>query len=148
MTLLDVYAQAVACLSTTASAGELSSMLLQSRVCDDIGKCGADEQEDMGMGSGAGEANILERSLHSALKLQAKSSKHAEYSACRSYLPMLSYPCEWNHEIQSFVQLTNKELQSSDMCAMAVHTTEGDRYIMHVSLVFSCEPGSRNYEVS
>jgi hypothetical protein len=48
----------------------------------------------------------------------------------------LNTPCGWNHEIQSFVRLTNKELQSSDMCAMAVHTTEGDRYIMHVSLVF------------
>jgi hypothetical protein len=77
--LLDVYAQAVACLSTTASAGELCSMLLQSRVCDGIGKCGADEQEEMGTGSaGAGEANIIQRSLHSALKLQAKSSKHAD----------------------------------------------------------------------
>jgi hypothetical protein len=38
-----------------------------------------DEQEEMGTGSaGAGEANIIQRSLHSALKLQAKSSKHAD----------------------------------------------------------------------
>ncbi|CAM0880273.1 unnamed protein product [Alopecurus aequalis] len=76
---LLVATAAVACLPAPASAGELSSMMLQSRACDGaVGECGVDEDEEMGMGGvGAGEA--LRRSL-----VRQPTAKYISYAALRA----------------------------------------------------------------
>uniref|UniRef100_A0ACD5VNG4 Uncharacterized protein n=1 Tax=Avena sativa TaxID=4498 RepID=A0ACD5VNG4_AVESA len=79
MLALLVVAAAVACLPAPASAGALSSAVLQSRACDGaIGECGVDEDEEMGTGGdGAGEA--LRRSL-----ARKPTAKYISYAALRA----------------------------------------------------------------
>ena len=76
MLALLVAAAAVACLPAPASAGELSSVLLQPRACDGaVGECGVDEDEEMG--TGGGEA--LRRSL-----MRQPSARYISYAALRA----------------------------------------------------------------
>jgi hypothetical protein len=89
---LLVAAAAVACLPAPASAGELSSIMLQPRVCDGaVGECGVDEDEEMGTGGGAGEA--LRRSL-----ARKPTAKYISYAALRAD----QIPC--NKRGQSYYQ--------------------------------------------
>ncbi|KAE8777035.1 rapid alkalinization factor-like [Hordeum vulgare] len=72
-------AAAVTCLPAPASAGELASMLLsRAAACDGIiGECGVDEDEEMGTGTGAGEA--LRRSLE-----RKPTARYISYAALRA----------------------------------------------------------------
>ncbi|KAM0822663.1 hypothetical protein ACQ4PT_071361 [Festuca glaucescens] len=76
---LLLAAAAVAFLPAPASAGDLSSIILQPRVCGGaVGECGVDEDEEMGTGGGgAGEA--LRRSL-----ARKPTAKYISYAALRA----------------------------------------------------------------